>query len=377
MRLDPSPATLAPHPLAQPQRLGALTLRNRIVMAPMTRECAPGGVPTEAMAEYYGRRAEGGTGLIVTEGAAPNEEGRFGSAVPRLHGADAMAGWERIVARTHSGGARIFAQIWHVGAFSPSMIGMADSLAVERFSPSGLAAPGRSFGRTMTSADVARTIRDFGQAARLAREAGFDGVEIHAAHGYLPDQFFWAQTNERRDLYGGTLVARGRFAAAIVTECKARAGSAFPVTLRLSQWKQLDYLARVVDGPEEMASWLASLNAAGVDGYHVSTRRFWEPAFPGNDETLAGWVRRLSGRPVIAVGSAMLDTDFKAPLGKDRSDLVLGGLARINQGLTVGQFDLMAFGRAMLANPDLAARLMRGDLDGLQSFDRKYLDRLD
>ncbi len=373
MQMDP---TLATPTLDQPFRLGGLTLRNRIVMAPMTRECAPEGVPTAAMAEYYARRAEGGVGLIVTEGAAPNEEGRFGAAVPRLFGADAMQGWERVVARVHAGGAAIFAQIWHVGAFTPSMVGMADSLQVERLSPSGLAGPGLAFGRAMTEAEVDRTIRDFGRAARNAREAGFDGVEIHAAHGYLPDQFFWAETNRRRDAHGGTITARARFAARIVAECKAAAGAGFPVTLRLSQWKQLDYLAHVVEGPEELAGWLAPLNAAGVDGYHVSTRRFWEPAFPGNDETLAGWVRRLAKRPVIAVGSALLDTDFKAPGGKDHGALVAGGLERIADGLTAGRFDLIAFGRALLANPDLARQVLAGSTAGLRSYSRAYLDEL-
>ena len=375
MQMDP--ALNAATALSAPMTLGGLTLRNRIVMAPMTRECAPGGVPTEAMAAYYGRRAAGGVGLIITEGAAPNEEGRFGAAVPRLFGADAMAGWQRVVHRAHDGGAAIFAQIWHVGAFSPAMIGMTDSVPTERLSPSGLAAPERSFGRAMTSAEISRTIRDFGQAARLAREAGFDGVEIHAAHGYLPDQFFWDRTNARSDRYGGTLAARSRFAAAIITECKARAGSDFPVTLRLSQWKQLDYMAHVVDNAEELADWLAPLTAAGVDGYHVSTRRFWEPAFPGNDETLAGWVRRLAGRPVIAVGSALLETDFKSPTGKEHSSLTSGGMQRVIDGLTEGRFDMMAFGRALLANADLADRLLSGDLTGLRAYDRQYLDRLE
>lgn len=374
--MNQRPASFAVPPLAQPFRLGGVTLRNRIVMAPMTRERAPGGVPTEAMAQYYARRAEGGAGLIVTEGAAPNEEGRFGAAVPRLHGADAIAGWERVVSRVHGAGAAIFAQIWHVGAFTPSMVGMEDSLAVERLSPSGLAAPDRSLGRTMTSADIGRTIRDFGQAARLAREAGFDGVEIHAAHGYLPDQFFWAGTNRRNDGYGGSLAARSRFAQAIVAECKARTAPDFPVTLRISQWKQLDYLAHVVEGPEELASWLAPLVAVGTDGFHVSTRRFWDAAFPGDDETLAGWVRRLGGRPVIAVGSALLDLDFKAPGGKDVSSLVPEELERITDGISAGQFDLMAFGRAFLANPDLAGRLLTGSLAGLRSYSRAHLDEL-
>lgn len=362
--------------LAQPIRLGELTLRNRIVMAPMTRERASGGVPTAEMAEYYCRRAEGGVGLIVTEGAAPNEEGRFGSDVPRLHGADALAGWEPIVRRVRDQGAAIFAQIWHVGAFTPSMVGMADSLAVERLSPSGLAAPGRPYGRTMSAQDITRTVGDYAEAARLAREVGFDGIEIHAAHGYLPDQFFWAETNHRVDGYGGGIAERSRFAAEIVWECKERAGKDFPLILRLSQWKQNDYLTRVTDSPEEMSLWLTPLVKAGVDGFHVSTRRFWDPAFPGNEATLAGWVRRLSGKPVIAVGSVLLNVDFKAPEGKIRAALVPATLQRVAEGIEQGEFDLIALGRAMLANPDLAQRVLAGDLAGLRSYDRSFLDRL-
>lgn len=374
MRPDPDRAAIT---LGSPLRLGGLALRNRIVMAPMTRECAPEGVPSMEMARYYGRRAEGGTGLIVTEGAAPNPEGRFGRNVPHLYGAAALQGWATVCRAAHDGGAAIFAQIWHVGAFSPEMVGMSPSLEIERLSPSGLAAPGKPFGRAMTTAEIERTIRDYGQAAKAAREAGFDGVEIHAAHGYLPDQFFWDATNRREDAFGGSPAARARFAAALITECKLRAGSDFPVSLRLSQWKQLDYLARVVDGPEALQDWLKPLVRAGVDLFHVSTRKFWEPGFAGNDETLAGWVRRLSGKPVIAVGSALLGTDFKAPTGKSHSALVPEGLHRITDGLREGRYDLMGFGRAALANPDLAQQLLRGEVASLRSYDRKYLDRLE
>lgn len=363
--------------LASPFRLGGLSLRNRIVMAPMTRECAPEGVPTAEMARYYGRRAEGGTGLIITEGAAPNPEGRFGKDVPHLYGAEALKGWEAVCRAAKDGGAAIFAQIWHVGAFSPEMVGMTPSLEIEGLSPSGLAAPEKPFGRAMTVEEIDRTIRDHGQAARAARAAGFDGVEIHAAHGYLPDQFFWDATNRRDDAFGGGPAQRARFAAAIVTECKLRAGSDFPVALRLSQWKQSDYLARLVEAPEELQDWLKPLIRAGVDLFHVSTRRFWEPAFAGNDETLAGWVRRLSGRPVIAVGSALLGSDFKSPTGKLESPLIEGGLHRITDGLREGRYDLMAFGRSQLANPDLAHKLMSNEAAALRPYHRKYLDRLE
>ncbi len=328
------------------------------------------------MAEYYGRRAEGGVGLIVTEGAAPNEEGRFGRNVPRLYGADAMAGWAAVVRQVHAAGAAIFAQIWHVGGFTPSMVGMTDSLAVERVSPSGLAAPGIRHGRAMTAADIERTIRDHAEAARLARETGFDGIEIHAAHGYLPDQFFWSETNLRTDGYGGDPAARSRFGAEMVRACKARAGAGFPVVLRLSQWKQHDYLSHVADSPEELSAWLTPLVEVGTDGFHVSTRRFWDAAFPGSEETLAGWVRRLTGKPVIAVGSVLLNIDFKAPEGKVRAFLVPETLQRAAEGIEHGEFDLIALGRSLLANPDLVRRVWSGDMAGLKNYDRSHLDSL-
>ena len=362
--------------LARPLSLGGVTLRNRLVMAPMTREAAPDGVPTPEMAAYYARRAEGGAGLIVTEGAAPNEEGRFGRDVPRLYGADALRGWEKVVQGVHDAGAAIFAQIWHVGAFAPSMIGMDDSLAVARLSPSGLAAPGRPFGRAMSRAEIAATLADYAKAARAARAVGFDGVEIHAAHGYLPDQFFAADTNHRDDHYGGGLAQRARFGAELVAGCKAAAGPDFPVVLRISQWKQLDYAARVVESPEELARWLAPLAAAGTDGFHVSTRRFWDPAFAGNETSLAAFVRRLTNLPVIAVGSLLMDIDFKAARGKLRADLAPATLDWAAEGIERGEFDLIASGRAHLANADLAARILQGRVGTLQGYKRAHLAQL-
>lgn len=127
-----------------------MRLRNRVVMAPMTREFAPHGVPTEQMTQYYRRRAAGGTALIITEGTPPDAVGAFGAQVPRFYGEDALAGWERVAQAIHAEGAAIMAQLWHVGAFDPSVIGMQDSLAKpERLSPSGLAGPARPLGRAM------------------------------------------------------------------------------------------------------------------------------------------------------------------------------------------------------------------------------------
>jgi len=364
--------------LFKPMKLGALTLRNRVVMAPMTREAARDGVPTEAMAAYYARRAEGGVGLVITEGTPPDAAGSFGGTVPRFHGDDALEGWRRVVDAVHRHGAAIFPQLWHVGAFSPSMIGMRDSLThgQVRLSPSGLAAPGRPYGQAMSTAQIDSTIRAFARAARSAREVGFDGVEIHGAHGYLPDQFLWTGTNLRDDGYGGSLAHRTRFACELVAAVKAEAGTGFPVSFRLSQWKQLDYTARIAHSPQELEVIVQSLARAGVDVFHCSTRRFWEPEFEGDPRTLAAWVRALSGRATMTVGSVSLGTDFKAPTGKVRAAVAQEHVALLEQGLGSGQFDLVAIGRALLSNPDWVRRVSEGRADELLPFDKSALEHL-
>lgn len=364
-------------PLFRPFSCRGLRLRNRIVMAPMTREAAPGGLPTPEMAAYYAARAAGGAGLILTEGSPPCDAGAFSDRVPAFHDRAALPGWRAIVEAVQARGAAIFLQLWHVGAFDPSLIGMQDAATPRRrLGPSGLAAPGRPFGAAMGEADIAATLESYAGAAARARALGFDGVEVHAAHGYLPDQFFWAGTNRRRDRYGGDIGARSRFAAELVAGIKARAGADFPVSLRISQWKQLDYAARLAHNPQELAAWLEPLVEAGVDLFHVSTRRFWDPGFDGSPLTLAGWVRRLTARPVIAVGSVTLGNDFKSGQGKIAAPAAPEQIALLSQALERGEFDLIAVGRAMLANPDWADKVRAGDLAGLAGFSRGHLDRL-
>src|SRR6266850_1059016 len=185
--------------LFSPFRCRGIELRNRVVMAPMTRESAPAGIPTEEITAYYTRRAAGGTALIITEGTPPDPVGAFGARVPRFFGDDALEGWRKVAQAVHAEGAAIMAQLWHVGAFDPSIIGMQDSLGPQhaRLSPSGFAAPDRALGRAMSQTDIDATLGAFGEAVASARRIGFDGVEIHGAHGYLPDQFFWSGTNRR------------------------------------------------------------------------------------------------------------------------------------------------------------------------------------
>ncbi len=362
-------------PLLAPVSVAGLDLRNRIAMAPMTRERSPGGVPGADVAAYYRRRAEGGVGLIITEGTAPDAQGAFGADVPRFYGEDALAGWRGVVDAVHGAGAKIVPQIWHVGAFDPGVIGMAESLSgVGRISPSGLAAPDRALGRAMTLADVDTTIAAFAEAAGNAKTLGFDGVELHGAHGYLIDQFLWAGTNRREDAYAHA--DRTRFACELIAACRARVGADFPILLRLSQWKQLDHNARLADDPAALDQLVGPLAAAGVDMFHCSTRRFWEPAFDSAPWTLSGWVRRLSGRPTILVGSVTLRTDFKAPDGKIFAAADEDDVSRLEALLERGEFDLVAIGRALIANPDWPRLLAEGRLAEMRPFERAMLDVL-
>jgi 2,4-dienoyl-CoA reductase-like NADH-dependent reductase (Old Yellow Enzyme family) len=269
-------------------------------------------------------------------------------------------------------------QLWHVGAAHPSLIGMRDASApgVRALSPSGLAGPGKMVGAPMTVAEIERTIAAFGAAAAAARRLGFDGVEIHGAHGYLVDQFFWRETNRRTDRYGGALVDRTRFAAELVRECRRQAGADFAISLRFSQWKQIDYEARLMATPGELESFLRPLVDAGVDIFHCSTRRYWEPAFADSDLSLAAWTRRLSGKPVIAVGSVSLSNEFKAAQGKVHADIAPAEIDRVVRCLERGDFDLIAIGRALLANPDWALKVKHGKVDELRAFSRAMLETL-
>lgn len=361
--------------LFSPFIAGSLSLRNRIVMAPMTREMATDGGPGEDILAYYAKRAAGGVGLIITEGMPPDAAGAFSSAVPRFFGPQRDA-WRAVVDAVHAHGARIMPQLWHVGAFDPSLVGMSDSAPIARWSPSGLAAPGRPLGRRMSLADIARTIAAYADAAAAAMALGFDGIEIHGAHGYLPDQFLWAGTNLRTDAYGGDLVGRTRFAVELVQACRRATRADFPIVFRFSQWKQLDYAARLANGPEELRVVLEALVQAGVDLFHCSTRRYWEPAFDGDDRSLAHWTRLLSGKPVIAVGSASLNNEFKSSLGKVRAEIEPQDIARMAQGLAHADYDLIAMGRALIANPDWVQRVQTGRVNELQSFSKEMLDSL-
>ena len=358
--------TRSPQALFTPFSFKGLTLPNRIVMAPMTRSFSPGGVPSEDVAAYYRRRAEGGVGLIITEGTyPPHPSAGFDPKVPHLYGDAALDGWRRVVDQVHAAGGRIFSQIWHLGLQASS--GPPPHDGQHPVGPSG------EFAMTQTEIDGA--VRAYGQAARSAQEAGFDGVELHGAHGYLIDQFFWEKTNQRADAYGGSLVARTRFAAEAIREVRRCVGPEYPVAIRISQWKISDFDAKLAKTPAELEQFLRPLVDAGVDLLHCSQRRFWDAEFAGSDLNLAGWTKKLTGKPTITVGSVTLGTDFTKSFGSPESTAVTG-IDDLIDRLERAEFDLVAVGRALIANPDWPMKAKADALKDLRPFDRGLLSSL-
>jgi len=358
--------------LFRPLEFQSLRLANRIVMAPMTRSKSPRGVPGADVAAYYRRRAEGGVGLIITEGTyIPHAGAGFSPDVPVFHGEEALAGWQRVVEQVHAAGGRIFPQLWHVGIAPP-----ADrELGPDAVGPSGLVRPGERVRDPMTQQDIDAVIGAYGEAAASAQRLGFDGLEIHAAHGYLIDQFFWEGTNRRTDAYGGDLLRRTRFAVEVIREVRRNVRPDFPVCLRFSQWKLKDYAARLAQSPHELAALLEPLVDAGVDLFHCSQRRFWEPEFDGSTLNLAGWTRKLTGRISIAVGSVTLNEEFMTTFANPAQAAVTG-IDELLERMQRDEFDLIAIGRSLIVNPDWPRIVRRGLIDTLRPFDRSALQEL-
>ncbi|WP_050430754.1 NADH:flavin oxidoreductase [Chondromyces crocatus] len=363
-------ANRSPEALFSPFSVKALQLPNRIVMAPMTRAFSPGGVPGPDVAAYYRRRAEGGVGLIITEGTwVPHPSASNSARVPRFHGEDALAGWSHVVAEVHAAGGHIFPQLWHVGLCLEQ-----PGPAEFPLGPSGIGKPGEKVGEPMTQKEIDAVIEAFAEAAATAKHLGFDGVELHGAHGYLFDQFFWEVTNQRSDRYGGDLVARTRFAVETLQEIRRRVGPDFPICFRFSQWKQQDYGAKIARTPQELERFLAPLADAGVDLFHCSTRRFWEPEMPGSDLNLAGWTKKLIGKPTITVGSVTLDVDLQSSFREGGATST--GLDPLLERLERGEFDLVAIGRSLLVNPSWPVAVRERHLDTLRSFNPEVLGSL-
>ncbi|WP_017930920.1 NADH:flavin oxidoreductase [Robiginitomaculum antarcticum] len=349
-----------------------LDLPNRIVMAPMTRSHSPAGIPGTDVAEYYGRRAGADVGLIVTEGTVVDRPGAGNDPkVPLFYG-DALPGWSNVVKSVHAQGGKIAPQLWHTGMAKKPGAGHFPEADAD--SPSGLTHTGKLVAPVLSESEVADIVASFARSAAHAKDMGMDAIEIHGAHGYLIDEFFWAVMNQRDDKYGGDLKDRATFAAEIISECRKAIGEDMPIILRFSQWKQQDYGARLAETPEALGEFLGVFVDAGVDILHCSQRRYWEPEFEGSTLNLAGWAKKLTGLPTITVGSVGLDGDFfDAFQGKGSGTR---GLDDLYERLDAGEFDLVAVGRALLQDPQWASKVKDGKLDALGDYDAASLQTL-
>lgn len=360
--------------LFEPVKINRLEISNRVVMAPMTRCFSPQGVPGPDVAAYYRRRAEGGVGLIVTEGTwIPHMSASNDENAPRFYGEDALAGWKRVVEEVHAAGGLIMPQLWHVGQtdtveiegiyeetkacdgrqVGPSgMVGRLNEMPMLKGEPAGLAV-------------IDEIIDAYATAAVSAQALGFDGIELHGAHGYLLDQFNWTVTNLRTDHYGGDIRQRTRFACEVVAEIRRRTGPDFPIIMRMSQWKLQNYQARLAETPDELADVIEPMASAGVDAFHCSQRRFWEGEF-GTDLNLAGWAKKLTGLPTISVGSVSLETDFLKSLMGAPSETA--GIDQLLEMMARGDFDMIAVGRALLVDPNWARKVRAGAINRIEPY---------
>lgn len=354
-----------------------LSLPNRIVMAPMTRSMSPNGIPTDDVAAYYARRAAADVGLIFTEGVNTDRAGSGNDdKVPMFYGEEPLKMWEKICKDVHASGGRIAPQLWHVGMMRKP--GTGHNPAADSDSPSGLTHTGKAVLPPPSETEIEDMVASYARSAGHAAALGFDAIEIHGAHGYLIDQFFWDIMNAREDKYGGDLTDRAKFAADVIRECRKAMDAAgrpdMPISLRISQWKQQDFKARLADTPEKLEAFLTVFADAGVDMLHCSQRRYWEPEFEGSDLNLAGWAKKLTGLATITVGSVGLTGEFVAALGGEGSspapldDLI----ARMDRG----EFDLVAVGRALLQDPEWVTKVKDGRHDELQDYDAGALATL-
>lgn len=330
-------------------RLAGNTLKNRAVMAPMTRARAPGNVPTEATARYYAQRTD--AGLIVTEGTPISQEGNGFVDCPGIWNEEQIAGWQQVTQRVHDGGSLIFTQIWHVGRISHTSLQKDGQSPVS--STAVQAAKSSAFGfndagepdfviaskpHALTTEEVKRVVKDFANAAVNAAKAGFDGVEIHGANGYLVEQFLNGAVNDRKDCYGSdTLDNRLRFALDVVDACIAKIG-AERVGIRLSPFGRLHELGDFAEEEETFLALAHELSHRNIAYIHIMDQASrGAPAMP--DGFLEKFRQAYNGTLILAGGM---------------------DLNKANEMINNNIIDLAAFGAKYISNPDLVERYRHG-----------------
>ena len=365
-------------PLFEPLKIRSVKVANRIVMSPMTRSFSPHGVPTENVAAYYRRRAEGGAGLLITEGvgvdhpAALGEGGLGEMDLPQMYGERALAGWRKVVAQVHAAGGLIFPQLWHQGVMRRAGTGPHPDVPSVR--PSGVWGPTdkqtalepetiKEYAPPTlpaTDKEIAEVIDAYGRSARYAKQAGFDGIAIHGAHGYLIDTFLWAETNLRTDRWGGDRPRRAQFAVEVIRGIRKEIGEAMPIVLRFSQWKQQDFRARIANTPQELEELLAPMAEAGVDVFDGSVRYFNRAEFEGSPLNLSGWARKVTGKLAMTVGGIGLGNgmyDSNRTGSAKASDNFEPLMERFGRS----EFDLVEVGRALLHDPYWTHKVRSGE----------------
>jgi N-ethylmaleimide reductase len=345
--------------LFEPCQLGATTLQNRIVMAPLTRSRAPADIANETVALYYAQRAT--AGLIVSEGTPISREGQGYLFNPGIYTPAQIAGWRLTTQSVHAIGARMFAQIWHVGRVSHTSIqdhGQAPVSASSKIAQ-GATAFGYDEGgkpalvptsapRQLSTAEVARVVQEFATAAANAIEAGFDGVEIHGANGYLLEQFINPLVNDRTDRYAAdTIEHRLRFALDVVDAVVARIGRD-KVGIRISPYGQLFDMPPYDDIAATYTALAAALGERGIAYVHVMDQSGYGTRRGAPGDSVSDQIHRLLGafRPLLPHTQLIL----AGGMTRERAEHLIGD----------GVIDLAAFGQPFISNPDLVARLKNG-----------------
>lgn len=336
-------------PLFQPYTLGGQPLPNRIVMPPMTRSRAsqPGDVPNALMAEYYAQRA--GAGIIVSEGAWISPLGKGYAWTPGIHTPEQVAGWRKVTEAVHAAGGRIYAQLWHVGRLSHvSLLGGQSPVSSSAIQAEGVnvfvaendGTPGfvqASRPRALDKAEIGAIVQEYRQAARNAMAAGFDGVELHAANGYLVNQFIDSNANDRKDEYGGSLENRLRFLDEVARALVEGVGDASRVGIRLAPLTTLNGCS---DADPETTYLAAARRLGEIDvGYIHIAEADWDDA-PLMPAVFKERLRAAYPGTLIYAGHYTAE--------------------RAREALRQGWADLIGFGRPFVANPDLPERLRLG-----------------